>query len=107
MSCGPSTRIVSGAFGCENSSSSVMPSAFVSRHATAIVGLALSRSISESIDFDTPAARDRSSSVSLRSLRSRWICSPTRGGVAAGGCGAAAAGGRRDPEELAIWIPFA
>ena len=37
----------------------------------AIVGFALSRSISDSIDFDTPAARDRSSRVSFRSLRKR------------------------------------
>ncbi|GAB7523348.1 hypothetical protein PBS_23320 [Paraburkholderia sp. 2C] len=47
-----------------------------------MVGFALSRSISDSIDFDTPAARDRSSSVILRSPRRRWICSPTRGGAA-------------------------
>jgi len=37
------------------------------------------------MDFETPAARERSSSVILRSVRSRWICSPTRGGAIAAG----------------------
>jgi hypothetical protein len=69
-----------------------------------MVGLALSRSISDSIDFDTPAARDRSSSVMRRSLRSRWICSPTRGGAATvwAKVGAALGAARRVP-ELAIF----
>ena len=46
------------------SSSSVMPSAFVSRHATAIVGLALSRSISRaSISIRRPRATGRRASA--------------------------------------------
>jgi hypothetical protein len=46
-----------------------------------MVGLAFSRSICESIDFDTPAMRDKSSSVSPRARRMRCKVAPTSGGA--------------------------
>ena len=47
-----------------------------------MVGLAFSRSICESMDFDTPAVRDKSSKVKPLSSRKRCRVAPTSGGAA-------------------------
>ncbi len=56
------------------------PSALASRHSTATVGLVRFRSIWDSIDLETPARRDRSSSDSCWACRSAWSAPPTAGG---------------------------
>jgi hypothetical protein len=66
----------------EDSSSPICtPSALARRQVMAMVGLAFSRSICDSIDFDTPAMRDRSSSVRPRARRRRCRVAPTSGGA--------------------------
>ena len=64
----PATVVIAGRAGRSPSSNwpSGTPSALARRQTTATVGLAWLRSICDSIDLDTPASRDSSSSDSAR-----------------------------------------
>ena len=87
------TRAIAGAWGagaCCSKSASGTPRALARRQTTATVGLAWARSICESMDLDTPARRDNSSSDNARAWRSAASVSPTRGGSAGSGLRAGA-----------------
>jgi hypothetical protein len=76
------TVTIAGAPGSSPLSSSAIgtPSALARRQTTATVGLAWLRSICESMDFETPAWRESSSSDRPRAWRRLASVWPTRGG---------------------------